>query len=215
MPDRLLLVDITLKEYLRTMRPQHAIFVLLAALLATATSCLAAAASSDIPGPAYVRPGSLRTLERTEGLAGLANLGRVAEGIYRGAQPAPEGYTSLKGMGIRTVINLNTAFSEKAAVEAAGMRSIEIPVEFAKKGSRAKVDQVVALMADPANQPVFVHCSQGQDRTGIVVAAYRLKERRWPQIDAEAEMEFFWLDDARGVITKFIRQYGNDMRKRK
>lgn len=37
----------------------------------------------------------------------------------RGAQPKPEGYATLKAMGVRTVINLRTRHGEREAVEAA------------------------------------------------------------------------------------------------
>ena len=194
--------------------PIHYLIVLLVALLATVLPGSVAAAYPEIP-QGYVRAGSLRNFERIEGLAGLENVGQVAEGIYRGGQPAAPGYAALKGLGIGTVISLEPAPGEQAEVEAAGMRYVEIPVDLKKKGSRAKVDLAVALMTDPANRPVYVHCRQGVERTGIVVAAYRLKVLRWPQADAEAELTFFGLNDDRGVFMKFIRQYGNDVRKRR
>jgi len=150
--------------------------------------------------------------ERLSGaLPGLANVGRVAPGVYRGAQPEAAGYATLKKMGIRTVINLRNSMSEKAVVEGAGMRSIEVPMEMSRDGLRAKVDRVVTLMADPANQPVFVHCRHGKDRTGIVVAAYRMKIEGWPLADAEAEMETFGFNDIWINFKQFIRGYGRDL----
>ncbi|MGZ9148741.1 MAG: hypothetical protein ACXW4G_10250 [Candidatus Deferrimicrobiaceae bacterium] len=53
-------------------------------------------------------PGNVRVSEHLFGLPGLTNVGRVANGIFRGAQPKPEGYATLKAMGVRTVINLRT-----------------------------------------------------------------------------------------------------------
>jgi len=47
-------------------------------------------------------------------------VGRVANGIFRGAQPEPEGYATLKEMGVRTVINLRTRHGERKAVERRG-----------------------------------------------------------------------------------------------
>lgn len=141
-------------------------------------------------------------------LPGLANVGRVAPGVLRGAQPEAEGYATLKKMGIRTVINLRTSMSERAEVEGAGMRSIEVPIAMSRDGLKEKVDRVVALMADPANQPVFLHCRHGQDRTGIVVAAYRIKMDGWALAEAEAEMQDFGFNDVWVNFKKFIRAYG-------
>jgi len=144
-------------------------------------------------------------------LPGLSNVGRVAPGVYRGAQPEAAGYATLKKMGIRTVINLRNSMSERAAVEGAGMRSIEVPMEMSRDGLRAKVDRVLALMADPANQPVFVHCRHGQDRTGIVIAAYRMKMEEWPLSQAESEMKAFGFNDVWVNFRQFIRGYGRDL----
>jgi protein tyrosine/serine phosphatase len=62
-------------------------------------------------------------------------------------------------------------------------------------------------MADPANRPVFVHCRQGQDRTGIVVAAYRMKTDGWPLDLAEAEMESFGFNGVWVNLRHFLHRY--------
>ena len=149
----------------------------------------------------------IRSSEHLYNLPGLGNVGRVALGIYRGEQPGPGGYATLKQLGIKTVIDLRTSESEKAQVEAAGMRAIAVPIEMTRKGLKEKVDQVVALMADPANQPVYVHCRHGQDRTGIVVAAYRMTLDNWSLKDVEAEMQSFGFNDVWVNFKKFIRSY--------
>ena len=146
-------------------------------------------------------------------LPGLSNVGWVETGVFRGSQPEKGGYATLKRMGIRTVINLRTSLSEKRAVEAAGMRSVEVPMEMSGDGLKAKVDRVVALMADPANRPLFVHCRHGQDRTGIVVAAFRMKEDGWGLKEAEAEMEAFGFNDIWVNFRHFIRDYAKRLGK--
>jgi tyrosine-protein phosphatase SIW14 len=156
---------------------------------------------------AFPLPKGTYVSEHLFGLSGLTNVGRIAPGIYRGAQPVGNGYTTLKKMGIRTVINLRTTESEKKKVEAAGMRSVEIPLGMFNNGDKNKVDKVVAIMADPANRPVFVHCRQGRDRTGIVVAAYRMKIERWPLTLAEAEMESFGFNDVWVNFRRFLHRY--------
>lgn len=161
----------------------------------------------------FVPVGAHQTERISGALPGLANVGRVAPGVYRGAQPEAAGYATLKKMGIRTVINLRTSMSERAAVEAAGMQSFEVPMEMSRDGLRAKVDRAVALMADPANQPVFVHCRHGQDRTGIVIAAFRMKIQGWPLSDAEAEMQAFGFNNIWVNFKRFIRDYGKRLAK--
>jgi len=148
-----------------------------------------------------------RVSEHLFGLAGLKNVGRIAPGVYRGAQPAPEGYATLKKMGIKTVINLRTTLNEKRAVEAAGMKSVEIPMGMFNNGDLHKVDKIVAIMADPPNRPVFVHCKLGKDRTGIVVAVYRMKMEGWPPDLAEAEMESFGFNGIWINLRHFLHRY--------
>jgi protein tyrosine phosphatase (PTP) superfamily phosphohydrolase (DUF442 family) len=138
-----------------------------------------------------VLPGNNHVSGRLFGLPGLTSVGRVAPGIFRGAQPEPEGYTTLKTMGVRTVINLRARHGEGEAVEAAGMRYVEIPMSFLTKADPAVVRKALSVMTDPANQPVFVHCSAGTDRTGVVVAVYRMEVDGWSKAEAEAEMEAF------------------------
>src|SRR5512133_1663315 len=150
--------------------------------------------------------------ERLYNLPGLSNVGRVAPGVLRGAQPDKTGYATLKAMGVRTVIDMCTSENEKAPVEAAGMRAVAIPIEMTRNGLKEKVDHVVALMADPANLPVYVHCRHGQDRTGIVVAAYRMKQQGWSLADTEAEMQAFGFNDVWVNFKKFIRQYGAQLK---
>jgi tyrosine-protein phosphatase SIW14 len=151
-------------------------------------------------------PQGVRVSERLLGLPGLSNVGRIAPAIFRGAQPRPEGYQALKTMGIRTVINLRLRHSERQAVEAAGMRSIEIPMQTTKVNAET-VRRVVALMTDPGNQPVFVHCAHGQDRTGIVVAVYRMEIDGWSNSEAEAEMQAFGFNDVWRALKAFVREY--------
>ncbi len=176
--------------------------------LGGATCC-----AKSLPNQGVTLPNGARSSEHILNLIGLANVGRVAPGVLRGAQPGREGFATLKAMGVRTVIDMRTTESEKEQVEAAGMRAIAVPIEMSRDGLKEKVDRVVALMADPANQPVYVHCRHGQDRTGLVVAAYRMKQEGWALADAEAEMQSFGFNDVWFNFKKFIHQYGWELKK--
>jgi len=161
---------------------------LLAAVLVTsALSC-----------PAYSAPG--------RGAAGP-----VAPGVLRGAAVGKNSYATLKALGAKTVIDLRTTENERKQVEEAGMAAIAIPIEMSRDGLKEKVNRVVALMADTANQPVYVHCRHGQDRTGIVIAAYRMKQQGWSQAAAETEMQAFGFNDIWVGFKRFIRRYGTDL----
>lgn len=176
----------------------------------TILCCLApfAAPAAEVIAPL---PVGVRSSEHLYHLNGLANVGRVGPAIYRGAQPGREGYATLKALGVKTVIDLRTTENEQRQVAAAGMRAVAVPMEMSRDGLQEKVNRVVALMADPANQPVYVHCRHGQDRTGIVVAAFRMRQQGWSLADAEAEMQAFGFNDIWINFKQFIRGYGAEL----
>lgn len=160
-----------------------------------------------------ILPETAMQSERIFGLPGLMNVGRIAPGVFRGNQPQPEGYETLKKMGIRTVISFRARHGEKARVEAAGMRSIEIPISMLEKPRSSDIRKITGMMADPANQPLYVHCALGKDRTGIVVAAYRMDIDGWSLQDAIAEMRSFGFNGQWVHLKQVVTEYGRDRRK--
>lgn len=119
---------------------------------------------------------------------GLDNFFKISGGLYRGQQPTDEGLASLQAMGVKTVVNLRVwHHAEKKEAQRLGMKYVEIDFNPA----RPEMEDVVAFLraaADPANQPVFVHCQHGSDRTGTMVAAYRIYVDGWRPDQALEEM---------------------------
>ena len=124
-------------------------------------------------------------------VAGVGNFYQVNEHIYRGAQPTDDGFQSLAKLGVKTIIDLRETDGrsalEKKAVEANGMRYINIPLRGMSAPSAADVDKIMALFNDEKAGPVFVHCKRGADRTGTVVACYRIAHDRWDNAKALQE----------------------------
>jgi len=116
---------------------------------------------------------------------------QVDEGLSRGAQPSPDGIRHLAKMGVKTVISLRQPSrameEERRLVESLGMRWVNIPMWFWWRPSDRQVRQFLALAADPATRPLFVHCRQGRNRVGILVAVYRIVEQDWTPQRAFAE----------------------------
>jgi protein tyrosine phosphatase (PTP) superfamily phosphohydrolase (DUF442 family) len=168
---------------------------------------VSAGQGSAAEGPNGNLPEGTRNPGRMFGLPGLSHVGRVATGIYRGAMPRPEGYATLAKMGVRSVINLRSRNEEREQVEAHGMRSFGVPMSAFGEVNQQMVRRAVALMTNPANQPVYVHCLQGRDRTGVVVAVYRMEIDGWSREEALEEMQAYGFHDVWFRMKSFVRGY--------
>lgn len=122
----------------------------------------------------------------------ILNFHLVEDGIYRGARPELAGLQWLASQGIKTVINLeddsDDVQAEVAQAKTLGIEEITIPMS----GFFAPTDDDVADAMIELNRihPVFIHCQHGKDRTGLVIALYRVKVDGWDPEKAFKE----WID---------------------
>ena len=119
--------------------------------------------------------------------AGLPNLNKVTDNLYRGAEPLPEGFAELKKLGIKTLVNLRSDHSDQVQAEAAGLGYVNIPMH-AWHAEDEDIVQFLRTTTDPKLMPIFVHCQHGSDRTGVCMAAYRVVVEGWTKEDAIREM---------------------------
>ena len=133
---------------------------------------------------------------------GIKNFHQVDQHVYRGAQPSDRGFASLANMGVKTIIDLREpgarSQNEQSVVTAAGMRYINVPMSGLTPPSDSEITKILGLLEDGSSGPVFVHCMRGADRTGAVIAAYRIDHDRWDNLRALSEakemgMSFFQL----------------------
>ena len=93
----------------------------------------------------------------------IRNFLQVTPEFCTGGQPRIEHYARLKADGVKAVLNLrqpteHRAEEEQQAVEAAGLKYFNIPVSY-QNPSDADVDQFLKITDDPANRPMFIHCT--------------------------------------------------------
>jgi protein tyrosine/serine phosphatase len=150
-----------------------------------------------------------RFAEKLDGVRGVPYAARVTAGLYRGGQPDADGVRWLKALGIKTVINLRHFHgeTERKRVEAAGMRYVRIPLESSDAPRAADVAHFLALVTDPTKQPIYVHCQHGVDRTGTMMAIYRMEIDGWNNREALAEMRHFGAHEVWRDLLNFVADY--------
>jgi protein tyrosine/serine phosphatase len=131
-------------------------------------------------------------------LPGLPNFGRVTDTLYRGAQPAPDGFRVLKSMGVGIIVNFRDdpreIAAEKRQVESLGIKYVSIPWNARDKPSSAQIVHFLDLIRANPKTKIFVHCRRGADRTGVMIAAYRIVAEHEPIAEAVSEMRQFHYD---------------------
>lgn len=122
----------------------------------------------------------------------IRNFHQVAPSLYRGAQPTEAGFLALSDLAVKTVVSLRwrkrRVESERRVVEGMGMRFISIPLNYWTLPSDNHVRQLLEIIDDQSNHPIFIHCYHGADRTGVMVAMYRILRHHWSVQEAYKEM---------------------------
>lgn len=141
----------------------------------------------------------------------ISNFGQMDERFYRGARPDKNDYQALTALGIKTVIDLtdNSRDYEQPAVEAAGLRYVNIPLPDKSYPSMEQVNAFLKLVDDPSTGKFFVHCAGGRHRTGIMGAVYRFNHDHWNFDQAYAEMlqYDFYTSNGHGKQKDFVQDY--------
>jgi len=101
-------------------------------------------------------------------VAGVTNFSKLDTTIACAGATTPAGVAEVKKMGYKAIINLRQPSEpgadiegEAAAAKTAGIKFFSFPVNGASPDP-ATVDQFLAAVGEPANQPAFVHCASGQ-----------------------------------------------------
>ncbi len=127
---------------------------------------------------------------KPENIPGIVGFAKISDDLYRGAQPAAEGFLELKKRGIKTIVNLRSFHDDQKLITGAGFQYFHIHAKPWHPETQDVV-QFLKIIADPQNRPVYVHCQQGVDRTGWMVAVYRMVIQGWNKDDAIGEMKSF------------------------
>ena len=144
----------------------------------------------------------------------LPNFHQVNERLYRGAQPLPGGMRELAELRIKTVINLRgedeDAREEEDEAGAAGLSYFSVPLPDFRRPKDEQVEKVLAIINDARNWPVFIHCRHGEDRTGTIIAIYRISQEGWTYEQAKREAKRHGMSRFQFKMKDYIKDYARD-----
>ena len=141
--------------------------------------------------------------------APIRNFLKVSPEFCTGGQPRPEHFATLKADGVKAVLNLRTpgehrAEEEQAAVAQAGLKYFNVPVVYTSPQD-AQVDEFLRLTDDPANRPIFIHCTAAI-RVGAFWLIRRVQRDGWAWDKALEEARSVGLKNA-PHLEEFARKY--------
>jgi protein tyrosine phosphatase (PTP) superfamily phosphohydrolase (DUF442 family) len=141
-------------------------------------------------------------------ISGVGNFGEVTPALFRGAQPSHEGFEALAKMGIDIIVDGrgNRPDNEGKEVGRLGMQYVAIPWHCPFPNDDVFVRFLKVFQENP-NKKVFVHCRLGEDRTGMMVAAYRMAKQGWTPDEAMREMHQFGFSTFHRLICPGLASY--------
>ena len=140
---------------------------------------------------------------------GLPNFHQVNEHLYRGGQPTQEGFKHLAKLGVKTIVDVRETSSRSVAeeklVNSLKMKYVAVPMFNCP--NREQAAKVLAIMNDESAGPVFIHCRRGADRTGTLVACYRISHDKWENEKALQEARSLGMRWWEWTMFKFVRAF--------
>lgn len=149
---------------------------------------------------------------------GVPELIEITPTLYRGGQPTPAGLESLAAMGIAIVVD-GRGFHQRESEEVnrLGMQYVAIPWHCPFPRDKVFAEFLSLIRRNPGKK-IFVHCLLGDDRVGMMIAAWRMADEHWTAEQAMQEMQangFTWIHhficpSLAGYEKKFPERYKTD-----
>lgn len=144
-----------------------------------------------------------------QNLPSIYNFGQVSTKVWRGSLPNDKSLHDLAKSGIKTIIDLRYDGSgckhEEQLANKLGLKYIHMPVGFGKLTTQ-EIISFLKVVVNPSNLPVYIHCRQGADRTGSLIASYRIVVENWTFDKAYKEMRSYhfkpWLFSMKKSVSR-------------
>jgi tyrosine-protein phosphatase SIW14 len=145
-------------------------------------------------------------------IPGVPNAGSITPELFRGAQPNDSAFAGLQKLGMNIVVDLRgeggEVNAEKKSVEALGMKFVSLPWNGSGLPSRDELLTFFTLLRENPDQKIFLHCQYGADRTGVMIALYRIAVDHWTPEQAISEMkEFHYHSFTLPHLAKYVKAF--------
>ncbi len=144
----------------------------------------------------------------------IKNFHQVSEDLYRSGQPQHKGMLELERKGIKTIINLRKSINDRREIKGTELKEVRIRIQTKKLNYQDVLQTMIAFR--DAEKPMLVHCRRGSDRTGCMVAAYRMVFLDWDKeraIEGLMDKDLGYLDGMFPNILEVIKNLDVDQLK--
>ena len=153
------------------------------------------------------QPPQVRAIGRKLEQKGVTNFGEVTPQLYRGGLLRGDGLKALKKLGINFIVDTHTYNKDEEREAAAlGMKYVAIPWHCPWPHDEVFA-KFLKILHENKGKKVFVHCRLGDDRTGMMVAAYRMAVEGWTAEEAMKEMQSFGFTKSHHIICPSLARY--------
>ena len=148
----------------------------------------------------------------------LENFHKVDQKLYRSAQPNAKEFAQLIVFGIENDLNLRQWHDDEDELEGLDICYYHVPINTSKMSYEQLVEAVAFLSHSKGK--TLVHCLHGSDRTGTVVAGYRIAIEGWSKEKAIEEFtqggfgyHAFWFPNLPKLLDSLdVEQFQKDIK---
>lgn len=141
----------------------------------------------------------------------VRNFGQVNDHLYRGGEPTEEGLRELGAQHVVLDIDLRESGKgtedERRIAQRLGIQYVNIPLPALSAPRLEDVKRVLSLLSPDDAGKIFVHCRRGKDRTGTIIACYRIQHDGWNNQRAGEEARSYGMSRAERGMRAFILRF--------
>jgi len=117
----------------------------------------------------------------------LENFWKLNDTLYRSEQPDKTDFIYLNSIGIKSILNLRSQHTDKESIGSLCITEYNVEMDAEKFSDNEIIEALKAIQISP--KPILVHCRHGSDRTGVVIAMYRIIFQNWTKEQALLELQ--------------------------